>query len=839
MAASAWLSTEPVAASPLPVSANKASRASAVLAQRQGWRLQAGVVLLTFVLAIAAVYSSLLIFDRQSAMGQISRYNLGWTAGQAGMEVARLQAAIGAFASTGAEPERDAVGMWLGLIENRISVLHGGEPGGFIRSHAELSGILEQLSATVLDARPMLAELGDPAVLTRLRHSFERLNRPMARLASISHAHGADLAAQDADDLDRLQRVFSGLLVALILCSMVFALMASWRSRLLARSNAEVCALVLDLTVTGESLSAANRREQEAVAALMEQNATLQARDAELLRQNQLFEAALNNMSQGLGMFDAGHRLIVGNRGLTEMFALPEGAAQPGASAGDLLRLAAAGGRFGRAALEAAWAEHRLLAARARAATFIREDEEGRSLSISHQPLPDGGWVATYEDVTEGRRAEARIRHLANHDPLTALPNRRRFGEALAQAVSRGSELVVFILDLDQFKNFNDTLGHHAGDALLRAAAERLGDCVREPDLVARLGGDEFAILVEGNACPPDGMEGLARRILAVFNAPFDLSGYQASVGVSIGIARGGEGRVTADAILKHADVALYRAKAAGRSTFRVFEESMAAELQLRIGLEGELRTALERGELAVHYQPVFDIRRGRLSGFEALLRWDHPSRGMVSPAEFIPIAEETGLILPIGEWVIRRVCADAASFPTGTKVAVNISPVQFTGGALLELVRDALAESGLAPGCLELEITESALLQDSEAIVVTLHRLRDLGIRIALDDFGTKYSSLTYLRSFPFDKIKIDQSFVKDMATREDCLAIVRSVAGLARDLGMTTTAEGVESSAQLEQIRDAGCTEAQGYFFGKAEPIGDLGRWFEASRPALVANG
>lgn len=807
-------------------------------AKNRGW-LQICFVALTIVLAAAAVYASVLIFDRQNAIGRISRYNLGWTAGQAGMEVARLQAAIGAFASTGAEPERDAVGMWLGIIENRISVLHSGEPGAFIRSHNELSGIVEQLSAIVEKSKPLLLTLENPATLSELRHNFETLNRPMARLSSVSHAYGADLAARDAEDLDQLQQVFSGLLLALILCSMVFAIMASWRSRLLARSNADVCALVLDLTAAGESLSAANRRVQEVVATLTEQNATLKARDAELLRQNQLFEAALNNMSQGLGMFDSEHRLIVSNRRFSELFGLPAGLARPGAQAGDLLCFASPLGRFGRVAVEGAWAEHQLLAGRSRAATFVREDEEGNSLSVSHQPLPHGGWVATYEDVTDGRKAEMRIRHLANHDSLTGLPNRHRFGEGLAEAVARDGELVVFFLDLDQFKNVNDTLGHHAGDELLRVAGSRLRGCVRETDLVARLGGDEFAILVEGSACPPEGMEALAERILGVFSTPFDLSGYQASVGVSIGIARGGEGQVSADAILKHADVALYSAKAAGRSTYCVFEESMAAELQTRIALEAELRGALERGELEVHYQPLFDISLGQLSGFEALLRWRHPVRGMVSPAEFIPIAEETGLIIPIGDWVIRRVCNDAAAFPKGVKVAVNISPVQFAGGALLDVVRDALLESAFPPACLELEITESVLLQDNEAVVGALHRLRGLGLRIALDDFGTKYSSLTYLRSFPFDKIKIDQSFVKDLATRTDCLAIVRSVASLAKQLGMTTTAEGVESSAQLEQVREAGCTEAQGYFFGRAEPVGKLSRWFGPARPLLVVNG
>nr|WP_280842930.1 EAL domain-containing protein [Pararoseomonas baculiformis] len=542
-------------------------------------------------------------------------------------------------------------------------------------------------------------------------------------------------------------------------------------------------------------------------------------------------------MSQGLGMFDTEHRLIVSNRRFSEIFHLPPGAARPGVHAAELLRLKSGSVEMERKGSESAWAQHQRLAARSQASTFVQEDGEGRSLSISHQPLPEGGWVTTYEDVTENRKAEARIRHLANHDALTSLPNRRYFTTRLEEALHQaGTQIAVLFLDLDQFKNVNDTLGHQAGDELLCSAAGRIRDCLRDGDLVARLGGDEFAVLVQGRGALAENVEALAQRIIESLGMPFELSKYQASVGVSVGIATATPRTCDGDTLLKHADMALYKAKGAGRGTYRIFEDSMAAELQERIGLETDLRGALERGELELHYQPLLDLTSGQLSGFEALLRWKHPVRGMVSPADFIPVAEETGLIVPIGGWVLRQACTDAAKFPEFTKIAVNISPVQFAGGDLAELVRDTLIQSGLAASRLELEITESALLQDSEAVIGTLHRLRALGVRTALDDFGTKYSSLTYLRSFPFDKIKIDQSFVRDMAVREDCLAIVRSVAQLAARLGMTATAEGVESGAQLEQVREAGCTEAQGYFFGRAEPAEKLGRWFGEVRPRLV---
>ncbi|WP_149539184.1 putative bifunctional diguanylate cyclase/phosphodiesterase [Siccirubricoccus phaeus] len=793
----------------------------------------------TALLAISATHVSSLVHERQEALRKTSRYNLGWTAAQAGHEVSRLQAALGAFVLRRGDAEREDIEMWLDLIANRVAVLRAGEVGAFVRSDPEVSEIVASLARAAEAARPLLDQLDQPDVVLQLMRSFEPLNPSMARLASLAHGRGADLAREDSEELAELHWQFSRLLMGLIATSLLLAGLAAWRNRLLARANAEVGSLVESLSRTGESLAHANLQVQEAMLALRQQNTKLRARDAELRRQNQLFHAALSNMPQGLAMFDAAHRLIVCNSRLEEMFRLPHDIAAPGVLAADILRHAGVAGGFGARAIEAVWTEHRMLAAEAKAATFVREDDQGRSLWVSHRPLADGGWVATYEDVTESRRAEARIRYLANHDALTDLPNRRHFGEQLQEALlahdDGRQDVALLLIDLDNFKNVNDTLGHQAGDQLLRSAATRIKAHLREEEVVARLGGDEFAVLAVGEVARANGVEALARRITEALATPFSLGRYQASVAASIGIAMATGPGLNADVMMKHADVALYRAKAAGRGTHRIFEHSMAAELQSKMELEADLRHALERRELELHYQPVYNIARGKLCGFEALLRWQHPVRGLVHPSEFIPLAEETGLIVQFGEWVLRQACLDAANIPADIKIAVNVSAAQFAGGDLLQVTGRALTEAGLAPHRLELEVTESVLLQDSDAVVATFHRLRTLGVGISLDDFGTKYSSLSYLRNFPLDKIKIDQSFVRDMAIREDCRAIVRSIARLATSLGMVATAEGVESAAQLEQVREAGCAEAQGYFYGRAAPIATLGHLF-AGRPSLV---
>jgi diguanylate cyclase (GGDEF)-like protein/PAS domain S-box-containing protein len=433
------------------------------------------------------------------------------------------------------------------------------------------------------------------------------------------------------------------------------------------------------------------------------------------------------------------------------------------------------------------------------------------------------GSVLILTDITERRETEARIRHMAHHDALTGLPNRLLFRDRLQQALARapraGEGVAVLCLDLDRFKEVNDTLGHAFGDRLLEAVTERLQAGTREADTVARLGGDEFAVVQVGLA-QPEGADALARRLTEALSRPFDLDGHEVLVGTSVGVALFPVDGDDPERLLRRADLALYRAKAEGRGTHRFFEEQMDAHLRARRALEHDLRRAIAERRLELHYQPQVDLTDGRVVGAEALLRWRHPERGHVPPAEFVPLAEETGLIVPLGDWVLKTACAAAAAWRAPLQVAVNLSPVQFRQPDLAGAVERILRGSGLEPSRLELEVTEGVLLQETEATLATLRHLKALGVRIALDDFGTGYSSLSYLRRFPFDKIKIDRSFVRGLGQESGAAAIVRAVVALSRSLGMRSNAEGVETDGQAELLLAEGCGEVQGFRYGRPMP-------------------
>ncbi len=560
----------------------------------------------------------------------------------------------------------------------------------------------------------------------------------------------------------------------------------------------------------------------------------LKEQEEQLKRGNLQLDAALSNMLQGLCLFDAEGGLLVYNRCFCDMFGIEPGSLRPGMSLRTMASEIAAHSTFDDSRAVDLLQEQEDLLRSGSSGALCRSIRGDFIVSVRHQPTAEGGWIATYEDVTQRFEAEARIITMARRDALTGLANRMVFAERLEEAAARlaeGDGFAVFCLDLDRFKEVNDSFGHPVGDALLKGVAGRLQACLRETDLLARLGGDEFAIVQSGSRLRDDAIA-LAGRLTRIFEEPFVLDGHVVSVGVSVGISLAPEHGQNPETLLKCADLALYRAKAGGRGGWSFFDEEMDLELRKRRALEHDLKQAIAHGELELFFQPIVSLTHGRVAACEALLRWKHPERGYVSPAEFIPLAEETGTIGAIGEWVLRRACHEAVSWPSGVAVAVNVSAAQFRNAAVVRAVMEALTESGLPAYRLELEITESVLLTDNVATLATLHTLKRLGVRVAMDDFGTGYSSLSYLQSFPFDKIKIDQSFVRNLDITGNSRLIVRSVVGLGRSLGMTVTAEGIETEAQMEQLRLEGCDEAQGYLFSRPVPATAIHEQFERLR-------
>jgi diguanylate cyclase (GGDEF)-like protein len=551
---------------------------------------------------------------------------------------------------------------------------------------------------------------------------------------------------------------------------------------------------------------------------------SLERSNRSLEQTNRRFDAALENITHGICMFDRDKRLVVCNRHYANLYRLPQELQKVGTPHEAIIAHRVLTGQLTAGSASGVVEEKlRTLTDLSEDQPSVRIDElaDGRLIRVIRQPMDGGGWVATHEDITSQKRTELQIIHMARHDTLTGLANRavllERINDALVRQRRDGDVFTILMLDLDRFKGINDTLGHHVGDELLKRAAQRLRSSLRETDTLARLGGDEFAIVQVGENNQREAAIALAVRVIDNMNEPFEIEGHKLSIGTSIGIALAPQDGTDCDELMKKADMALYRAKADGRNGYAFFDPAMTAEVDARHNMENDLRRAIAKGEFDLLYQPVIDVKTRRISGAEALLRWRHPIKGLINPADFIALAEETGLIIPIGEWVLQQACADAVRWPPHVKVAVNLSSVQFKRGNLLDVILCILVDTGLSPQRLEIEITESALFENEGSNVTMMHQLKNLGISIALDDFGTGYSSLSYLAMFPFDKIKIDKSFTLNMTRNPASAAIIAAVLSLGRSLGVATTAEGVETRQEMRSLCASGVNFVQGYLFGR----------------------
>ncbi|MET0747890.1 MAG: EAL domain-containing protein [Rhizobium sp.] len=769
------------------------------------WLLAA--VVCCFVLASS--YLSYVIIERQEALHRVAGYNETWSVSQTSSEFLRLEQVLAAYAVPGSGVRLDSVRLRLDIMFNRLGILENAAFRNFVRSNEHNKATIDTLKAALAKVDDLVPH-GNDGTFDALPpiNILAAIEPQVVALGSAAIEAGAQKINDDEVGLERLHIIYTGLTGGLILCGIALILLLIHHNLLLARARDNLDKATDDLQRTAEETDAQNFR----------------------------YLTAFNNMSQALCMFDAGGRMIVCNDRFSTMAARPDGIGV-GTTIDSIINPDATAG--GATTFEQLFALQIPLVKEARRGVFMHEAADRKAYVVTHEPLPEGGWLATYEDITERRRRDAHIAHMAHHDALTNLPNRVLFMEQLERKLleaKRDEEAVaVCFLDLDGFKDVNDTMGHHVGDQLLQRVADRLLACVGDRDVVARIGGDEFALIT----FPPkldDGNLDLPVYLVMELTRPYFLDGHEITIGASVGMAQFPDHSNDPEELLKYADLAMYEAKSDGKGRVCLFRPELDARLLARKALEVDLRKALKRNEMEVYYQPLLITATRELCGYEALLRWNHPTRGQIPPAEFIPIAEDTGMIAALGAWVLRQACADASSWPEHLTVAVNLSPVQFRNKDLIQTIVRALTGTGLNPERLELEITESVLLDAGAHTASTLHALKDLGIRIAMDDFGTGYSSLSNLRSFPFDKIKIDRSFVRELTLQSDSQSVVRLITALAKTLGMSTTAEGVETEEQFACLQDIGCTQVQGYLFAKPKPVAELAH-FEALQPRPIS--
>ena len=721
------------------------------------------------------------------------------------------------------------VGGWTTVVARKIAAPDGTFLGVVSRGMppANFETFFESLSLGEGSAISMMHR--DGTMLARYPHNEALLgqnlnNAPVEQLLRGSD-FGTTRLASPVDGEYRLAsaRALSEFPLSVVATMKVSTALADWRAQtrfLIAAAALSALVIALTLLLVVRKLSAQHQNSERRLALEKER-----------------LDTAINNMAQGLVLYDKDSRIVLLNQRYLELFQLPPEAVKPGMHFRELIAYRKSIGSF-KGDVDAFCHNVMRNVSLNQASHNVVETDDGCTIETVVQPLNSGGWVTTQEDVTERRRAERQIAHLAHYDALTDLPNRVLFRERLdleMERIRRGEQLAMLYIDIDEFKAVNDSLGHPVGDELLKAVATRLRSCIRETDFVARLGGDEFAIVQTGVEQPSDVM-GLVKRIYDAIREPYECLGHNLMTDASIGIALAPHDGTDLDQLLKSADLAMYGAKADGRRTYRFFEAEMDARVKARRTLELDMRQAIADGAFELHYQPVVNLRRDAVVGCEALLRWRHPVRGMISPAEFIPIAEETGLICEIGDWALATACAEAMNWPPNIRLAVNVSPVQFRSHAFSLKVANVLATTGLAPSRLELEITEAVLIRDDDAALNLLQHLRNIGVRIALDDFGTGYSSLSYLRRFPFDKIKIDRCFVDGIDGSDGSSAIVQAVINIANAQNMTTTAEGIETEPQREMLRDLGCTEMQGFLFSRPLPVEGI-RALLLGTPAKIA--